>query len=205
MTTVFVLQTLAELRPADSIVVEEAPSARPVMQAHLPITRSEGFFTMDSGGLGWGLPAAVGVALGKPGRRIVAVIGDCSSLYSIQAIWSAVQWRLPIAILILNNRRYAALQDFAPALGFSSQGLPSTDQVPLRAGHADRNLRRDYFTMVSPFRGPVADLSAGAFASIVCARSPSTAFGAPALASPAASKNATRRAASSALICPMFT
>jgi benzoylformate decarboxylase len=128
MTAAFVLQTLAELRPADSIVVEEAPSARPVMQAHLPIIRSEGFFAMDSGGLGWGLPAAIGVALGKPGRRIIAVIGDGSSLYSIQAIWSAARLELPIAFLILNNSRYGALQEFAPAFGFSSQeAVPGTD------------------------------------------------------------------------------
>ena len=66
-------------------MVEEAPSARPVMQAYLPITRSETFYTMDSGGLGYGMPAAVGVALGKPGNRVICLIGDGSSMYSIQA------------------------------------------------------------------------------------------------------------------------
>lgn len=69
LSTAYVMQSLAEMRPAESIVVEEAPSARPVMQARLPILGSEGFYTMDSGGLGYGMPAAVGVALGKPGRR----------------------------------------------------------------------------------------------------------------------------------------
>ncbi len=91
---------IGRLRDADArrtsrdptcIVVEEAPSARPVMQRYLPISDSEGFYTMDSGGLGCGMPAAVGVALGKPGRRIVAMIGDGSSIYSIQALWSAAQ------------------------------------------------------------------------------------------------------------------
>jgi benzoylformate decarboxylase len=117
-------------RPNDSIVVEEAPSARPVLQARLPITRSEAFYTMDSGGLGYGLPAAVGVALGKPGQRVIAIIGDGSSLYSIQALWSAAQLGLPIAIIILNNRRYAALQDFAPVFGFGSQELVQGTDLP---------------------------------------------------------------------------
>lgn len=121
LSTAYVLQTLAEMRPPESVIVEEAPSARPVVQAYLPIRTCEGFYTMDSGGLGYGMPAAVGVALGRPGRRVVAVIGDGSSLYSIQSIWSAVRLALPITFIIINNRRYAALQDFAPAFGFSAQ------------------------------------------------------------------------------------
>lgn len=68
MSTAYVLQTLAEVRNAADIVVEEAPSARPVMQGYLPFTQSGTFYTMDSGGLGYGMPAAVGVALARPGR-----------------------------------------------------------------------------------------------------------------------------------------
>jgi benzoylformate decarboxylase len=140
MTAAYVLQTLSELRSEDSVIVEEAPSMRPVMQAYLPITRSEGFYTMDSGGLGYGMPASVGVALGKPGTRVIGVIGDGSSMYSIQALWSAAQLKLPITYLILNNRRYAALQDFAPVFGFQPsdvvQGteLPDLDFVTLAKG-----------------------------------------------------------------------
>ena len=140
MSVAYVLQTLDEVRDADDIVVEEAPSSRPVMQSYLPITRSEGFYTMDSGGLGYGMPASVGVALGKPGRRVIALIGDGSSMYSIQALWSAAQLKLPITYVILNNRRYAALQDFAPVFGFTTsdvvQGteLPDIDFVSLAKG-----------------------------------------------------------------------
>jgi len=143
----FALQTLAELRAPDSIVVEEAPSARPVMQAHLPILRPETFYTMDSGGLGWGLPAAVGVALGKPGARVIALVGDGSAMYSIQALWSAAQLKLPIAFVILKNRRYAALQDFAPVFGYApgdpvaGTELPDLDFVALAAGQGVRGVR----------------------------------------------------------------
>ena len=149
MTTAFVLQTLAEVRGPDDIVVEEAPSARPVMQAYLPHVRSETFYTMDSGGLGYGMPAAVGVALGKPGRRVIALIGDGSSMYSPQALWSARQHNLPILFLILNNRRYAALQDFAPVFGFSANDviegteLPGLDFPALAAGMGCKGMRID--------------------------------------------------------------
>ncbi|MET3905812.1 acyl-CoA reductase-like NAD-dependent aldehyde dehydrogenase/thiamine pyrophosphate-dependent acetolactate synthase large subunit-like protein [Bradyrhizobium sp. S3.3.6] len=140
LSTAYLLQSLAERRPVDSIIVEEAPTSRPVMHAHLPILRSEGFYTMDSGGLGYGMPAAVGVALGKRGTRVIGVIGDGSSLYSNQAVWSAAQLSLPITFVIVNNGRYAALQDFASVFGFGSQepvqgtDLPGLDFVAIAKG-----------------------------------------------------------------------
>jgi benzoylformate decarboxylase len=130
MSVAYVVQTLAGVRTAEDIVVEEAPSARPVMQAYLPITRSETFYTMDSGGLGYGMPAAVGVALGKPDSRVICLMGDGSSMYSIQALWSAAQLKLPITFVILNNRRYAALQDFAPVFGFSATDVVQGTELP---------------------------------------------------------------------------
>lgn len=147
MSVAFALQTLADLRAPDSIVVEEAPSARPVMQAHLPMLRPETFYTMDSGGLGWGLPAAVGVSLGKPGARVIALVGDGSAMYSIQALWSAAQLKLPIAFVILKNRRYAALQDFAPVFGYApgdpvaGTELPDLDFCALAAGQGVQGVR----------------------------------------------------------------
>ena len=140
MSVAFVLQTLAELRTPESIVVEEAPSARSVMHSYLPITQSGTFYTMCSGGLGHSMPAAVGVALAQPDKKVIALMGDGSSLYSIQALWSAAQLKLPITFIILKNRRYAALQEFAPTFGFKQgetlQGteLPEIDFTALARG-----------------------------------------------------------------------
>ena len=137
ISVAYFMQTLAELRDPGAIIVEEAPTARTPMQAYLPITRSEGYFSMDSGGLGYGMPAAVGIALAKPGARVIGLIGDGSAMYSIQALWSAAQLALPITFIILNNRRYAALQDFAPVFGFAEgeavvgTELPAIDFVAL--------------------------------------------------------------------------
>ena len=140
LSVAYVLQTLAEMRRPDSIIVEEAPSARPVMHERLPILQAETFHEMCSGGLGFGLSAAVGVALAEPQRRVIALIGDGSAMYTIQSLWNAAQARLPMAILILKNRRYAALQDFAPQFGFArgakveGSELPDLDFVALAAG-----------------------------------------------------------------------
>ena len=134
MTVAFALQTLHRLRPADSVVVEEAPGSRSVMQACLPMRGADSFYTMASGGLGHGMPAAVGVALGlrKKGSsaRVIGLIGDGSSMYSIQALWTAAQLQLPITFVILNNRRYAALQDFAPVFGYEAGHKPAGTELP---------------------------------------------------------------------------
>lgn len=140
MSVAFIMQTLAEVRDAHSIVVEEAPSSRPAMQAYLPILHSETFYTMCSGGLGHAMPAAVGVALARPDKKVIGLLGDGSSMYSIQALWSAAQLKLPITFIILKNRRYAALQEFAPTFGFKPgdalQGtdLPELDFLALAKG-----------------------------------------------------------------------
>jgi benzoylformate decarboxylase len=140
MSVAFVMQTLAEIRDPAAIVVEEAPSSRSAMQNYLPILRSETFYTMCSGGLGYAMPAAVGIALGKPGAKVIGLIGDGSSMYSIQALWSAAQLALPITFIVLKNRRYAALQEFAPTFGFGTDeavpgtALPGIDFVALARG-----------------------------------------------------------------------
>ncbi|MDP9607676.1 UNVERIFIED_ORG: benzoylformate decarboxylase [Variovorax paradoxus] len=152
----WVLQTLNDLRARDSIVVEEAPSARPVMHDHLPIFESQTFYTMCSGGLGYGLPAAVGVAMGKPGAKVIGLIGDGSAMYAIQALWSAAQMALPVAIVILKNRRYAALHEFARIFGYRpgeqvpGTELPDLDFVALAAAQGMQGLRVERAEQLRP-------------------------------------------------------
>ena len=136
-TDAYVLQQLAELRPTGSIIVEEAPSSRPAMNTYLPITERDGFYTCASGGLGHGLPAAIGVALGRPGEKVIALLGDGSSMYAIQGLWSAAQLRLPIAFVILKNGRYESLVHFARHFGMPRMlgtELPETDFCAIAKG-----------------------------------------------------------------------
>jgi benzoylformate decarboxylase len=112
LTECFLLQQIAALRPADSIIVEEAPSSRAPMHDYLPITEPNTFYTCASGGLGHGLPAAVGIALARPDKRVIAVLGDGSSMYSIQGLWSAAQLNLAMTFIIIKNGCYEALYEF---------------------------------------------------------------------------------------------
>jgi benzoylformate decarboxylase len=113
----YLFQQIAQLRPNDSIIVEEAPSSRDAMHDYLPILQPGGFFTCASGGLGHGLPAAIGVSLGQPKRKTIAVLGDGSSMYAIQGLWTAAQLALPVSFVIVNNRRYEALESFGRLFG----------------------------------------------------------------------------------------
>jgi benzoylformate decarboxylase len=142
----YLMQTLAELRPADSIIVEEAPSSRAAMRTYLPIDLSESFFTCSSGGLGHGLPASVGMALGRPKRKVIGLFGDGSSMYAIQGLWNAAQLSLPITFIIINNGRYQALDEFGNHFGLSQTygtKLPGIDFVALAKGQGVEGVRVD--------------------------------------------------------------
>lgn len=137
LTDSLLLQTLADLRTPDSVIVEEAPSTREPMHDHLPILRPETFYTCSSGGLGHSLPAAVGVALARPGQRVIALLGDGSAMYSIQALWNAAQLQLPLTVIIVNNGRYEALKHFSRRFGLANPVgtvLPGIDFVALAQG-----------------------------------------------------------------------
>jgi benzoylformate decarboxylase len=108
----YLVQQIAALRPANSILVEEAPSSRGAMHDHLPVLERGAFHTCASGGLGHGVPAAVGVALARPGRKVICLAGDGSAMYSIQGLWSAVEIAVPVAFIIVNNSSYRALEEF---------------------------------------------------------------------------------------------
>ena len=135
LTIAFLMQTLADTRRPDSIIVEESPSSRRTMQTHLPIERPQSFFTCASGGLGHSLPAAVGVALARSAtQRVIGIFGDGSAMYSIQALWSAADLGLPLTIVIVNNGGYAALSEFTAHFNIKTligTKLPGLDFVGL--------------------------------------------------------------------------
>ena len=131
----YLMRTLSDLRPPDSIIVEESPSSRRTMQAYLPIERPHSFFTCASGGLGHSMPAAVGVALALSStRKVIGLFGDGSSMYSIQSLWSAADLKLPLTIVIVNNGGYAALAEFSSHFNIKQligTKLPGIDFVGL--------------------------------------------------------------------------
>jgi benzoylformate decarboxylase len=133
----FVLHTLSTAMPADAVLVEEAPSHRPAMQNFMPMRGQDSFYTMASGGLGHALPASVGIALGRPGSRTVCLIGDGSAMYSIQALWTAAQRKLPLTVIVLNNSGYGAMRSFSQVMqvrNVPGLDLPDIDFVKIAEG-----------------------------------------------------------------------
>jgi benzoylformate decarboxylase len=127
LTEPYLMQQIAALRPAGTIIVEEAPSSRSAMHEYLPMDERDTFHTCASGGLGHGLPAAVGVALGRAGRKVIGLLGDGSAMYAIQGLWTAAELGLPVVFIIIKNHSYQALVEFGRH--FNLQQVPGT-QLP---------------------------------------------------------------------------
>jgi benzoylformate decarboxylase len=104
-----VLAAIADRVPRDAIVIEEAPSNRPELLVRLPAREPLGSLSPAMGGLGFALPAAIGLRMGLPDRPVLAIVGDGSSLYSIQSLWSAAYYRVGALFLILSNGGYAIM------------------------------------------------------------------------------------------------
>ncbi|WP_439364563.1 benzoylformate decarboxylase [Bradyrhizobium sp. DASA03005] len=130
----FLLHSLSQAMPDGASLVEEVPSHRPAMQKFMPMRGQDSFYTMSSGGLGYSLPAAVGMALGKPKQRTVCLIGDGSAMYSIQALWTAAQRKLPLTVIVINNSGYGAMRSFSQVMqvrNVPGLELPGIDFVRL--------------------------------------------------------------------------
>ena len=117
LTASHVLAALAERLPEDAVVVEEAPVDRPEIHDRLLARRPLGFVSAAMGGLGFGVPAAAGLRMALPERPVVAVIGDGSSLYGIQGLWSAAHYRTGVLYVILSNGGYAIMDRLAERSG----------------------------------------------------------------------------------------
>jgi benzoylformate decarboxylase len=133
----YLLHTLSTMMPDDAALVEEVPSHRPAMQKFMPMRGQDSFYTMASGGLGYSLPAAVGMALGRGERRTVCLIGDGSAMYSIQALWTAAQRKLPLTVVVINNAGYGAMRSFSQVMqvrNVPGLDLPGIDFVKIAQG-----------------------------------------------------------------------
>ena len=142
MSTDALFAAVARVRPDDSVIVEESPSNLAVLHQHLPTRRSLSFFTMASGGLGYGLPGGIGVALGERttgrSRPVISVIGDGSFQYSVQSLWTAVQQRARLVIIVPLNEEYAILKAFAEqekTPNVPGLNIPGIDIVGLAAAY----------------------------------------------------------------------
>ncbi|MBI4610160.1 MAG: thiamine pyrophosphate-binding protein [Candidatus Rokubacteria bacterium] len=122
ITPLALVNALAEALPAEAVVVDESISSGGGLRNLLRCQDPQSFFGLRGGGIGWGLPAAVGIKLALPGRPVVALVGDGSAMYTNQAFWTAARERLSIVFVIFNNRSYRILKQRVHALkGFAAQ------------------------------------------------------------------------------------
>jgi benzoylformate decarboxylase len=152
---------LAEVFPEDGIVVLESPSSTLALRNQLRLSRPGSYYFSAGGGLGFGLPAAVGVQLAQPDRPVVCVIGEGSVQYAVSAFWSAVAYDVPVTFLVLRNSEYAILKWFAEVesvQGAPGLDLPALDVAAVAAGYG-------VSTQVAGGRDEVRDALARALAS----------------------------------------
>lgn len=115
-----VFVALAERLPPDAVVVEETPSSRQELETRVPARAPLGFLSAAMGGLGFAIPGAIGVRMACPDRPVVAVVGDGSALYGIQALWSAAHYRVGVLVVVLANGGYAVMDRLAEQQGRSA-------------------------------------------------------------------------------------
>ena len=107
------MAALAAAWPSDGIAVIETPSCTLSLRNRLRLSKPGSYYFSSSGGLGFGISAAVGVALAQPERPVVCVLGEGSAQYGITALWTAVAYKLPVTFLVLRNEEYMILKWFS--------------------------------------------------------------------------------------------
>ncbi len=131
------LDVLRDRVPADAAFASEVPSLGNWWD-RVPITRPRSFFSSAAGGLGYGIPAAVGLGLADPSRPVVCLSGDGSAHYGITGLWTAARQGVDVTFVIARNGAYGALEEFGAYLGTTGLpglDLPGLDFVALAAGY----------------------------------------------------------------------
>ena len=122
MTSLAAISAVADALPPEAVVVDESISSSGGLRTLVRSDDPRSFFGLRGGGIGWGLPAAIGVKLALPDRPVVALIGDGSAMYTCQGLWTAARYRLGVAFVILNNASYRILKQRIHAMkGFAAQ------------------------------------------------------------------------------------
>ena len=134
------MHRLTQALPREAVVVEEGLTSTGSLLNLLPFRDAQGFYGLASGGIGFAMAGAIGVSLALRDRPVVAIVGDGSAMYSIQALWTAAHLKRPITYVIANNRSYRILKERMVSLRSSDQFIgmdftsPPLDFVQLAQG-----------------------------------------------------------------------
>lgn len=104
------MHELAQALPPNAIIADEAVTSKPALMRAVHFDEPGSFYGIRGGALGWAMPGALGVKLANPDRPVVAVVGDGASMYTVQALWTAARYHIPVTYVICNNRSYRVLK-----------------------------------------------------------------------------------------------
>jgi benzoylformate decarboxylase len=104
------LNAIGEMLPKDAVVIDETISSGVGIRSLIRSDDPQSFYGLRGGGIGWGLPAALGVKLALPDRPVVALVGDGSAMYTCQALWTAAHDKIAVVFVIFNNTSYRILK-----------------------------------------------------------------------------------------------
>jgi len=133
------------LAPDNTVFTNESTSTTNILWERLSLTGQGSYFFAAAGGLGFGMPAAVGIQLAHSERRVVAIIGDGSANYSITALWTAAHYQIPVIFIILKNGTYGALRWFAGVL--KADNVPGMDVPDIDFTHIAKGYGVEAFSV----------------------------------------------------------
>ena len=138
-------QTLAALLPENAIVHNESVTSGLSILPHLATARSHDMLGGTGGAIGLGLPCATGAAIACPDRKVVALVGDGSAMYTLQSLWTMAREALDVTVVVFANRGYQILRNEMANVGVRDYGrnaqamfdieTPELDWVSLARGH----------------------------------------------------------------------
>jgi benzoylformate decarboxylase len=123
MNSMRLFREMKEVLPRDTIIVSEAVSSTNHLLRAMDFNEPGSLFSLRGGSLGWGIGGALGVKLARPNRPVVGIIGDGAAMYSIQGLWTAAYYDLPVTYVICNNHSYQILKQFLVNYYYPTLGL----------------------------------------------------------------------------------
>lgn len=133
MDPLSVALAVADSLPDDAILLDEAITTGVALRPLLRLERPDSFVHTVGGGLGAGIGMAVGTALGRPGRPVVALLGDGCALFGLQGLWNAARLQVPVTFVVANNGEYRTLKETLDGWGSratAARHYPGLDLAP---------------------------------------------------------------------------
>jgi acetolactate synthase-1/2/3 large subunit len=130
-------RALAALMPEGTIVVDEAITSGRQLQSSAAMALPHDWLEITGGAIGYGLPCAIGAAIGCPDRKVVAIIGDGTAMYTVQALWTMARENLDITVIICANRKYQILRGELAAMGGPPPAANALRMLTLDTPHLD--------------------------------------------------------------------